>query len=57
MYALAQIYAKSGDAKLALEQLSLAISRQPRQWKAEAANDAAFDKIKAMPEFQRLIKP
>jgi uncharacterized Ntn-hydrolase superfamily protein len=57
MYALAQIYARAGDAKSALEQLSMAISRQPRQWKAEAANDAAFDKIKSTPEFQRLIKP
>ncbi|HEX8031122.1 MAG TPA: tetratricopeptide repeat protein [Vicinamibacterales bacterium] len=57
MYALARIYAASGDSKLAIEQLSMAISRQPRQWKAEAANDAAFEKLRAMPEFQRLIKP
>jgi uncharacterized Ntn-hydrolase superfamily protein len=57
MYALAQIYARSGDAKNALEQLGMAIARQPRQWKAEAAADAAFDKIKTTPEFQRLIKP
>jgi len=57
MYALAKIYAASGDSKLALEQLSMAISRQPRQWKAEAANDPAFEKLKSLPEFQRLIKP
>jgi uncharacterized Ntn-hydrolase superfamily protein len=57
MYALAKIYAASGDTKLALEQLSMAISRQPRQWKAEASNDPAFEKMRSMPEFQRLIKP
>jgi uncharacterized Ntn-hydrolase superfamily protein len=57
MYALAQIYAKSGDAKSAIAQLSMAISRQPRQWKAEAANDPAFEKMRSLPEFQRLIKP
>lgn len=57
MYALAQIYATAGNARLALEQLSMAVARQPRQWKAEAANDAAFEKLRAMPEFQRLIKP
>jgi len=57
MYALAQIYATAGDAKLALEQLSTAISRQPRQWKAEASTDPAFEKMRALPEFQRLIKP
>jgi uncharacterized Ntn-hydrolase superfamily protein len=56
IYALAKIYAASGDTKNALAQLSMAISRQPRQWKAEAANDPAFEKMRAMPEFQRLIK-
>jgi uncharacterized Ntn-hydrolase superfamily protein len=42
--------------KLALEQLSLAISRQPKQWKFEASSDPAFEKLRALPEFQRLIK-
>jgi two-component SAPR family response regulator len=57
MYALAQIYAKSGDTASAMQQLSTAISRQPRQWKAEAATDPVFEKMRALPEFQRLIKP
>jgi uncharacterized Ntn-hydrolase superfamily protein len=56
MYALAKIYAASGDTKNALAQLSMAISRQPKQWKFEAANDPAFEKLRALPEFQRLIK-
>lgn len=56
MYALAKIYAASGDTKSAMAQLSMAISRQPKQWKLEAANDAAFEKMRAMPEFQKLIK-
>ena len=56
MYALAKIYAASGDTKNALAQLSTAISRQPRQWKFEAGNDPAFEKLRALPEFQRLIK-
>ena len=43
--------------KLALEQLSLAIARQPKQWKFEASTDPAFEKLRALPEFQRLIKP
>lgn len=56
MYALAKYYAASGNARLAIEQLSLAIARQPRQWKFEAANDPAFDKIRTTAEFQKLIK-
>lgn len=56
MYALAKIYAASGDTKQALAQLSMAISRQPKQWKFEASNDPAFEKLRALPEFQRLIK-
>ncbi|MFM8533276.1 MAG: TPR end-of-group domain-containing protein [Acidimicrobiia bacterium] len=55
-YALARYYATSGNARLAIEQLSLAISRQPRQWKFEAANDPAFEKIRTTAEFQKLIK-
>lgn len=57
MYALAKIYAAAGDNKSALEQLGMAISRQPRQWKAEAANDPAFEKLRTNADFQRLIKP
>lgn len=56
MYALAKIYAAAGDSTNALGQLSMAITRQPRQWKADAANDPAFAGLKAMPEFQQLIK-
>lgn len=56
MYALAKIYAAQGNTTLALEQLSMAISRQPKQWKFEAGNDPAFEKLRAVPEFQRLIK-
>jgi uncharacterized Ntn-hydrolase superfamily protein len=56
MYGLAKLYAAAGDTTLALEQLSLAISRQPKQWKAEASTDPSFEKLRALPEFQRLIK-
>jgi uncharacterized Ntn-hydrolase superfamily protein len=56
MYALAQIYARSGDSKLALEHLSQAIARQPKQWKFEASNDAAFERMRTLPAFQQLIK-
>ena len=56
MYALAQRYAAAGDTKRALEQLSIAIARQPKQWKFEAATDPAFEKLRSLPEFQRLIK-
>jgi uncharacterized Ntn-hydrolase superfamily protein len=57
MYALAKLHAAAGDTRLALEQLSMAIARQPKQWKAEASNDPAFEKLRALPEFQRIIKP
>jgi uncharacterized Ntn-hydrolase superfamily protein len=56
MYGLAKLYAAAGNNKLAMEQLSIAISRQPRQWKFEASNDPAFESLRALPEFQRLIK-
>jgi uncharacterized Ntn-hydrolase superfamily protein len=55
MYALAQIYARAGDTKLAIEHLSQAIARQPKQWKFEASSDAAFEKMRALPAFQQLI--
>jgi uncharacterized Ntn-hydrolase superfamily protein len=57
MYALAQRYAQAGDSTRALEQLTAAITRQPKQWKAQAAGDAAFDKLKALPAFARLVAP
>jgi uncharacterized Ntn-hydrolase superfamily protein len=57
MYALARYYAASGNTTMAMEQLSLAISRQPKQWKFEAAGDPAFEKMRASAEFQKLIKP
>jgi uncharacterized Ntn-hydrolase superfamily protein len=57
MYALAKIYAVSGNTSAAIEQLSMAIARQPKQWKFEASNDPAFEKLRGLPEFQRLIKP
>jgi uncharacterized Ntn-hydrolase superfamily protein len=57
MYALARIQAAAGNSKAALEQLSLAIARQPRQWKNAAATDPAFESLRASAEFQRLIKP
>jgi tetratricopeptide (TPR) repeat protein len=57
MYQLARRYAAAGDRKQAIEQLGQAISRQPKQWKFEAASDPAFESIRATPEFQRLLKP
>jgi uncharacterized Ntn-hydrolase superfamily protein len=54
-YALAQRYAESGDTKNALHWLGTAIGRQPVVWKPRAAEDAAFQKLRALPEFQRLI--
>jgi uncharacterized Ntn-hydrolase superfamily protein len=57
MYALAKIHAAAGNTAAAIEQLSMAIARQPKQWKLDAANDPAFEKLRALPEFQRLIKP
>ena len=56
MYALAQRYAQAGDAPHALEQLAAAITRQPKQWKALAAADPAFAKLKDLPEFKKLIE-
>lgn len=56
MFALAKIHAAQGNARLALEHLSMAIARQPKQWKFEAGNDPAFDRIRASAEFQKLVK-
>jgi uncharacterized Ntn-hydrolase superfamily protein len=57
MYALARIYAAAGNTQLAIEQLAMAIARQPKQWKFEAANDPSFTQLRSLPEFARLIKP
>lgn len=57
MYQLARRYAAAGDRAQAMAQLSRAIARQPKQWQFEAASDPAFESLRAMPEFQRLIKP
>jgi len=57
MYGLAKLYAAAGDTPRALEHLSMAIARQPRQWKFEAETDPAFENLRANSAFQRLIKP
>jgi tetratricopeptide (TPR) repeat protein len=57
MYQLARRYAAAGRHPQAIEQLARAIGRQPKQWKFEAAADPAFAALRAMPEFQRLIRP
>lgn len=57
MYQLARRHAAAGQNKQAIEQLTIAIARQPRPWKFEAASDPAFETLRAIPEFQRLIKP
>ena len=56
IYALAQRYAAAGDFKNALAQLSLAISRQPKQWKPQAAKDPAFEKMRDQAEFKKLVQ-
>jgi uncharacterized Ntn-hydrolase superfamily protein len=55
MYALAGLYAQAGDARNAMAMLGRAIQRQPKVWKPRAQADEAFAKLRAMPEFQRLI--
>lgn len=57
MYALAQCYARAGDSALALAELGAAIRRQPKQWKAQAADDPVFAPLKASAAFQRLVAP
>lgn len=57
MFQLARAHAAAGDTNRAIEQLAVAIARQPKQWKAEAAVDPAFETLRALPKFQRLIKP
>ena len=55
MYALAQRYAQAGDTAGALEQLGAAIARQPAQWKAQAAADPIFARLKDDAAFRRLV--
>ena len=57
MYALAQRYAQAGDTAQALEHLGAAIARQPKQWKAQAADDPVFARLKSDPAFQALVTP
>ncbi len=57
IYALAQRYAQGGDLRQALEQLGLAIRRQPKQWKAQAAADPVFASMKDRADFQKLVQP
>lgn len=56
-YALAQLYAQSGDTRNAMAMLDQAIQRQPKVWKPRAAGDAAFTKLKESAEFKRLVTP
>jgi uncharacterized Ntn-hydrolase superfamily protein len=57
MYALAQRYAQAGDTAKALEQLGRAITRQPAQWKAQAAGDPIFEGLQHVAAFRRLVAP
>jgi uncharacterized Ntn-hydrolase superfamily protein len=54
-YNLAVDYAKTADYKSSLAALSTAIQKQPRL-KMNAADEPAFDKMKDMAEFKRLIQ-
>ncbi|MEP7117759.1 MAG: DUF1028 domain-containing protein [Acidobacteriota bacterium] len=57
IYALAQRYAQAGQPAQAIEQLTVAITRQPKQWKSQAAADPLFASLKDSAEFKRLIAP
>lgn len=54
IYQLARRHAAAAQPMPALEQ---PIARQPKLWKVEAASDPAFTALRALPEFQRLLKP
>ena len=45
-YALAQRYAQAGDTANALKWLGVAIGRQPKIWKPQAASDPLFAKLR-----------
>lgn len=55
MYALAQRYAQAGDAANAIKWLGVAINRQPKVWKPQAAADPLFAKLKDSAEFKKLV--
>jgi uncharacterized Ntn-hydrolase superfamily protein len=55
MYALAQRYAQAGDTANAIKWLGVAINRQPKVWKPQAAADPLFAKLKDSPEFKKLV--
>lgn len=56
MYGLARAYAQSGRLSDALAQLSTAVARQPHVWRSQAAADAAFTPLRAIPAFLALIQ-
>jgi uncharacterized Ntn-hydrolase superfamily protein len=56
MYGLARAYAHLGKLSDALAQLSVAIARQPQVWRKQAASEAAFAPLKAIPAFVALIQ-
>jgi uncharacterized Ntn-hydrolase superfamily protein len=55
MYALAQRYAQAGDSAHAIKWLGVAINRQPKVWKPQAAADPLFAKLKDSAEFKKLV--
>jgi len=54
-YALAQRYAQAGDSANALKWLAVAIGRQPKIYKPQAASDPLFVKLRDGAEFKRLV--
>ena len=54
-YALAQRYAQAGDLTNALKWLSVAIGRQPKIYKPQAATDPLFAKLREGAEFKKLV--
>lgn len=56
MYGLARAYASAGRLSDALAQLSTAIARQPHVWRKQAASEAAFAPLKAIPAFLALVQ-
>jgi uncharacterized Ntn-hydrolase superfamily protein len=55
-YAMAQRYAQAGDAANALKWLTMAIERQPKQWKLRAGEDPIFAKLRERADFKRLLQ-
>ena len=54
-YNLAVNYARSGDFKNSLLTLTAAIKKQPRL-KMNVADEPAFDKMRTMAEFKKLVQ-